>query len=369
MRTETRNRRGKSLQEIAGILQGIQNTAEDYTVPIERLQSNWDGKNFNLNVNGSSDFGLNTHSSGQVANYTDIPTKYFRKLHQENPELLAKNVNHAFERTVTQNDGKKRESRLLRTVEQDGQRIVRGFMSGRYKRLDNFDLVNVLYPMFQKHGLEVVEANLDEKKFYIKAVSNLLTTEVKAGDIVRWGLVVSNSDVGASALNLSKFLDRCFCDNGMTLKEGRGFYHVGRNSHEDQFSELLSERSLSLDEQATFSKLQDLLEASLNPDNFEIHVNRLREAAMLPIKSLEPVEVVKTVMKQTGIFGDAKEQSIVSALASGNEGAGLTKWGLINSFTRAAKNDAWSYEESQELEVAAGQILEMNKDQWEVLAS
>ncbi len=349
-------------------LEEIQKTAVDYTVPIENLHATKYGSTIGLQFEGK-EFNLNNYSSGQVATYAGIPTKYFRKLQAENPLLLADNVNHSFGVIRDQVKGKKRESRMLRTVEKNGDRHVRGFVSGKYKRLDSYDLVNAIYPTFLKHNLKVVEAEIDEKKFYLKAVSENLLSEVKKGDLVRWGIMFTNSDVGAGSLAQSVFVDRCFCDNGMVMPDVRRKYHIGRQAHEDGLYDVLSDRTISLDEQAFWGKLRDVTEASLNPDNFEIHVNRLREAASLPIKALEPTGVVTRAMAATGIRGEAKEQSIVTALASGNEGAGLTKWGLINSFTRAAKNDAWTYEESVELEAAAGQILHMGSDQWERISA
>jgi hypothetical protein len=74
-------------------------------------------------------------------------------------------------------------------------------------------------------------------------------------------------------------------------------------------------------------------------------------------------------MRATNITGKGKENSILAALASGNEGAGLTKWGLANSFTRAAQSDDFTYEESIELERAGGLIIELPKNQWSNIAS
>lgn len=375
MNTQTRNRRGKDLVSMAQELYNIQKTAVDYSVPIQQMKAEYGhtdpgqaSEKVKLTFDGKH-FGLNKYSSGQVASYTDIPTKYFRKLQEENPHLLCDNINHGFNRIVQSVAGKKEENRLVRTVEKNGESFVRGFLSGRYRRLDNYDLVEALLPVFQKNELEVVEANLDESKFYIKAVSNRLQTEVKKGDIVRWGVMFSNSDVGAGSLAHTQFVDRVWCNNGMAASEPVRKAHIGAGATDTLDAVALSERTLTLRDKAFFSALQDTVGEYLKPENFEYRVNVLREAAGIPIFTDNAQKVVAEAMKLTGVTGESKEQSILAALATGNEGAGYTKWGLINSFTRAAKNDSWSYQESQELEMAAGKILELDKTSWERIAS
>lgn len=87
-------------------------------------------------------------------------------------------------------------------------------------------------------------------------------------------------------------------------------------------------------------KVRDIVLASLKPENFNREIDRLKVAAGLQIKNFDLPEVVELTMRATGLTGENKKNSILAALASGNEGAGLTQWGLINSFTRAAQDDA-----------------------------
>jgi hypothetical protein len=68
------------------------------------------------------------------------------------------------------------------------------------------------------------------------------------------------------------------------------------------------------------------------------------------------------------VNGENVRKGILHALASGNEGAGLTKWGLANSFTRAAQLDDLDYDTATELERAGGQIIEMGKSEWHRIA-
>ena len=65
----------------------------------------------------------------QMGAHLGIPWKYYDKMLQEDPDLLAYNVNRWFQtREPTQ--------RLLRTI--DGR--ARAFLSNRYRRIDNFEM-------------------------------------------------------------------------------------------------------------------------------------------------------------------------------------------------------------------------------------
>lgn len=365
---------GKSLVELAQSLQHIKDTAKDFVVPTERLRAevvaNEDAtasKRLQLAFeNGKKHaFNLNSWSGAQLASYTDIPKAYFDRIAAENPELAADNVNHGLDRVAAQakREGKP-EARMLRTV--DGR--VRGLLSSRYRILDSYDMLETVLPVAQEHGLQVVSSEITDRRLFVKLLSPRLQTEVKKGDAVQYGLTISTSDVGAGAVRVEPLIYRLVCLNGMISNTAVRKFHVGKNQSEFDVQELLSDRTKEVSDAAFWLQIRDIVIASLKPENFEREVNRLRQAAEMPIKNFDLPEVVELTMKATGITGEGKKNSIIAALASGNEGAGLTQWGLINAFTRAAQDDAIDYEASIEMERAAGQILELSRKDWNRIA-
>jgi hypothetical protein len=90
----------------------------------------------------------------------------------------------------------------------------------------------------------------------------------------------------------------------------------------------------------------------------------MREAATMQITNTNLDKVVELAMKEVNITGKKTKEGILHALASGNEGAGLTKWGLVNSFTRYAHSDEIDYDTATELERAGGQILDLSAGAW-----
>ncbi|MEW6456620.1 MAG: hypothetical protein AB1410_07920 [Acidobacteriota bacterium] len=54
---------------------------------------------FQINGNGKSAFSITKPCHGQIAEKLDIPLKYYHKMEEETPELLAQNVNTWLERS------------------------------------------------------------------------------------------------------------------------------------------------------------------------------------------------------------------------------------------------------------------------------
>ncbi len=123
------------------------------------------------------------------------------------PELLAANVNEWFHQ--------KPERRMLRTL--DGS--MRAFLSDRYRRLDNYDLASAVLPVLKEmgEGLKIVSTELTESKMYIKVINERLELEVKQGDVVQAGMVISNSEVGMGSLKVEPLIYRLICTNGCAV--------------------------------------------------------------------------------------------------------------------------------------------------------
>jgi hypothetical protein len=253
---------------------------------------------------------------------------------------------------------------MVRTV--DG--TVRGLLSSKYRILDSYDMLETILPVAQEKGLQVVSSEVTDRRLFIKLLSPKLTSEVKPGDAVQYGLTVSTSDVGAGSVRVEPLVYRLVCQNGMIANTAIRKFHVGKSQGDGDVFEILSDRTKEVSDAAFWLQVRDIVLASLDPKNFEQQVDRLRTAAGLQIKNFDLPEVVELTMRATGLTGENKKNSILAALASGNEGAGLTQWGLINSITRAAQSDEFDYEQSIEMERAAGAILELPRKDWARIA-
>jgi len=353
-------RTGKTLMELAGELTRIQESKKDYIVPTTKLSMNEDGKlEFTNGV--KHELNLTNWSSGQVASYADIPKQYFDRIKEESPFLLSEMVNHGL--NIASRSGE-REGRLVRVL--DGK--VRGFLSPKYRILDGHDLLEATLPTLLDHKFEVMSSEVTEKRLYLKAITKRIEGEVKQGDVVQYGIMLSTSDVGAGSLKVEPFFMRLACLNGMVMETKFRKAHLGASKFEAEVQELLTDNTRRLNDQAFFATVRDYLTATMSPVNFERELNKMRDAANRKIENFDLEKVVEVSMNEVGVKGETVKKGILAALASGNEGAGLTQWGLANSFTNFAKSNDIDYDLATDLERAGGSILELSSTQWRKVA-
>ena len=210
-------KQGKSITELANEIQRQQNNKVDYRVTTPKLTATDMGL---IAVGDLGVFDLTNNANGQIAQRLKIPKIYFDKMKIEAPSLWAQNVNHWFNVNS--------EKRLVRTL--DGK--VRAFLSDKYRTLDNFDLLEAIMPsLLKRKDLKIVSSEVTEDKFYLKAIFTDLSREVTSSstlnDIVNFGIIISNSEVGAGSLRIQPMSERLVCLNGMISNVSMKKYHVG----------------------------------------------------------------------------------------------------------------------------------------------
>jgi hypothetical protein len=192
-------------------------------------------------------------------------------------------------------------------------------------------------------------------ELYLKVINPRLTDEVKAGDYVQSGFVLSNSEVGAGSVQVQPLVYRLVCTNGMVVNDaGLTRYHLGsRSGRENEAYELYSDRTLALEDQALLAKVQDTVRAAAEPEQFAKVVQRMREAARTPLSG-NPAEVVEVTGKKLGLL-EAEQGDVLTHLIQGGD---LSQWGLVNAITRTSQ-DVADYDRATELERLGGVVLEM----------
>jgi len=349
---------GKTLTELATELQRINETKKDLIVPVSKMAMDSDNK---IEIASVGSIPLNSWSHTQLAQYADIPKAYYDRIKSENSSLLADNVNHAFSKQAN-------DKRLVRVL--DGN--VRALLSNRYRMLDSYDLAETVLPIMINNNMEVKSAEITEKHTYIRAVMPKLEGEVTKGDIVQYGLQISSSDVGAGSLRIEPLIYRLVCTNGLITSQALRKYHIGKVSSDfDDIREILSDRAKELSDAAFWQSVYDIVCNSIKPEIFESQLNQLREASGQKITNYNLEQVIDVTCKTLG-YSASKEtkNSLLAQLAQGNEGAGLTKWGLSNSFTAlASHNSGYSFDESVELERLGGKIITLSNTDWQKIAA
>lgn len=292
-----------------------------------------------------------------LGKHCGIPAQYYDRMREHQPALLATSVT-----TWLQS---KRDMKLVRTL--DGK--ARAFLSNRYRMINNDEVAEAVLPVLYSEskklgGISVISSDVTEKKLYVKALSKRLTFEVKKGDVVQAGIMVSNSEVGKGFVRVEPLLYRLICTNGAVIEDSAvKKFHVGRAGDDLEMAEqVFRDETIEQDNKAFVMKLQDVVRAAFSDESFDALKNLTIDSTTRKIK--RPVlDVVEEVSKRFGIKEGVKK-SFLDNLINGGD---MTQWGLANAVTQAA-NTASDYESATELERIGGTIMTIPEDAWKNLA-
>lgn len=313
-----------------------------------------------LDIKQDGDFGslgypILTHAHRQIGERVKIPAKYYDRMLQEAPELLCTNVNHWFQ-TVP-------EKRMVRVMDVDGcgEAEVRAFLSNRYRRLDNFDLMQVVIPILQSKeadGLRIESCEVTHSRIYIKAVTAKITAQVDVGDIVQAGICISNSEIGMGAVKVEPLVYIMRCSNGMIAADhGMSQYHLGRALGGGDDSEgarrMFKDDTIRAADEAFWRKVRDVVDGSLDQDVFGRIVDEMRAAKQVPVE--RPIEAVEQLAQRQSFSDTEKESTLRHLVESGD----TSLYGLSNAVTRMSQ-DVASYDRATELEHLGHQVLSLN---------
>lgn len=343
---------GKSLMELAAEIDRQSKVKKDYQLDTRMLQMQPQeaGLVLAMQDSGIVPLTVNDIAHRQIGTHLGIPAKYYDKMRGDAPELLAHNVNAWFQQEPS--------TRKLRTL--DG--TARAFLSDRYRRLDNLEVLEAALPIIQEMpGIRVESCEITERRMYIKVVNPRLETEVVPGDIVQAGLIISNSETGNGSVSVSPLVYRLVCSNGMVVNDAATRkYHIGRGNEIGENYEVYSNATLEADDRAFAMKIQDTVRAAVDIAKFEKVVDRMREAR--GIRIVRGTDIPAIVELTAREFSMTKEESsgILQHLI---EGGDLSLYGLSNAVTRQSQ-DVESYDRATDLETAGYSILTMNPRLW-----
>lgn len=336
-------RTGISLTALAQKIEAEQASKKDFIVASSAMHMTTDAR---LEIDYEGDFPIRPIAHDQIGGRLGIPSKYYDRMLKEQPDLLAANVNAWLRRSP--------DRRMVRTL--NGS--ARAVMSDRYQRIDNSEIAEVALPVLAKiPGVKIVSAEITERRMYIQAVSQRLEGEVKVGDVVQAGVIISNSEVGSGAVSISPMIYRLVCLNGMVLPDQKfRAYHVGRRIEDTE--DLWRDDTRKADDRAVLLKVRDMVEAAVDQARFGTNLARMQGLTSIEVKG-DVVKSVEVLAKTIGAT-DAEGAGILQSLIKGGD---LSAWGMVNAVTAQA-HAANDYDRSIELEATGGQLLSLNDNEW-----
>ena len=354
---------GRDIHTLANEIQSVAALRQDFVAPSDKIRMTSKMELETQNGDLNKIFGLTDIAHQGIARRLDIPKPYYDRMRTEQPHLLADNVN------TWLRDGDQRH--MLRTLDSFDQLtppICRAVLSERYRIIDNDFVMNGLMPiLMEEPGMIIESAEITDTKFYLKCRFPSLEREIKLGDAVQSGVIITNSEVGFGATTASFLIYTLRCTNGMILPStafSKRKNHIGRvQEHDENFQIIASDETRELEDKAFLSTLKDVIKAAGDPDVFADVADKILDSTDRKItgnveRTIENVTRKMDLLKSEG-------ESVLEFLTRGHD---LTQWGVASAVTRMAQ-DAASYDRSTELERIGGKIIELSASEFERLAA
>lgn len=341
---------GRTLIELATELERQAATKKDYVADTRRLVMKPDDNHGVIldGVNGGMPLRDTAHQ--QLATTLSIPKAYYDRMRLTAPDLLSRNVNQWLEKEPAK--------KMIRTL--DGS--IRAILSDRFRPLDNLDLAEAVLPRLTELDAMVVSGEVTERRFYLKAVTPRITGEVRKGDNVQAGLVISNSEIGEGRLSIETLLFRLVCLNGAIMEQVSRRAHIGgrQSGHEaiDTAQEYFSNETRQLSDKAFFAQAQDTVRGVLTQERFDKNLLTFQKATNEKLP--EDIPAVVEIAAKRFTLNETEKGGVLRHLIGGGD---LSVYGLANAVTRMSQ-DLPDYDEATRLEGVGGEIFSMPASTW-----
>ena len=359
---------GLSIEEFVAEVKRRDETKKDYVASTNALRifSDEDGSRLTFGTDSNGGLPVNDVAHAQIAARLGIPKQYYDRMRSEAPALLDGNVGHWF--------NTKPEKRLVRVL--DGK--VRAFLSDRYARIDNVDVLSAISQplsyLKDEYGAYVASSEITDKRIYLKVVVPGIEAKIErgnhtflpnGGDIVQAGFVIENSEVGHGAFSVKQMVFRLVCLNGLIRGETLRQTHVGARITGGGDDRLWSDATRRSEDHTILLAAKDVVKAAVDETRFQALVARLGETCNTPA-SVDPVATV-TMLGKTHSLSEGEQGKVLACFVSDAAQNGLGLFGAVNAVTRASQN-VTDYERATELEELGGKLLDTTPSEWRKLA-
>lgn len=337
---------GISLTALAAKIEAQRDLKHDMIVPTTKatVETSSD-KVSSLIVPGQGSFPILPLAHRQIATHTGIPAQYYDRMQDEQPALLASNINTWF--------NAKPANRMVRTLGGD----MRAFLSDRYQRIENEEIAEAALPVLMDlPGVKITSCEVTDRRLYIHAVVPTITGEVKRGDVVEAGVIISNSEVGLGSVSVAGLIWRLVCLNGMKTSDAFRRNHVGRKVEDNEA--LWADDTRKADDRAVLLKVRDMVRAAVDETNFRVQLSKLQALTEGKIIG-SPEKAIEVLARKVGAT-DGERGGILRSLI---EGGDLSRWGIVNAITHQA-HGAESYDRAVEFESMGGKLVDLPASEW-----
>ena len=335
-----------SLKELAQKLTDQKSSKKDYVVESSNLRFYSNGSNQLHLQEIDQVYDVNDVALNQITTKVGLSKKYTDKMLDGHKSLLMDNINYWFTNTP--------KSQMIRTL--DG--TARAVLSDKYKRVDNDMIAEKVLPILWDKKYDIKSCAITDTKMYIKASLPSLQREVNKGDVVESGVIISNSEVGHGAVNVSPFIHRLVCLNGMVVNDSRlqSRHLTSSQATIDGVYEILSDEAKELDSQALLTKVRDVVASTSDEMRFEEQVKMMTDASQIKIK--RPKKVIELLENKFDLTKNEGESILENLINRDDKQPMSNLWSVVNSIT-ALGNTMDDYDRGTKMQEIGGRLLTM----------
>lgn len=303
----------------------------------------------NMNIDGTLQIPAIAHvnipmtkwAHGQMANRLQIPQGYYNRMLENDKSLLSENVNRWL---------KESNNLLVRTE----AGTARAILSSKYKVVQNRLVLLTVLNALQTMQRPYLTRSLTESAttFYAKFVGEE-PYDIGNGDLYRGGIVVRNSEVGASRLQVDLFVSRLSCGNDAIFgDEGISKVHLGRQLGAGIID--FQSDTVTADNVAMMKAIRDTVFTAFDPAGIQ-HIYDTIKLAKDNTQKLTS-QVVRQIQSQHKLSDELTDRLLASL-------QGNTQYDIAQSITFNAQHTE-DEDKRIEMEELGGSILVIPKEEF-----
>ena len=384
-----------SIETLFERAQQYKTQALDLVAPMSQIDVTQDATGLQIGDHVGS---MTDHAFAQLCRALGVPTPYAIRCRDSEFEYLSPVTGH-FEVQPRAPMIAEHLNSWLHNPEQDANKLVRGMqwdsatiastitwralLSDRYAALDGIDALQaamvVCNSLKHKYGAPVLSSgDVTPDRMFAKITFPGMHREIKSrrvGDVVQWGLMIENNDIGLGKTRARGFADFLWCTNGCvstrTLVDANGMPLEFERRHVGSKLRLEADAGIQWGDETRaaardlqLSTLRDTISHILHPDTFEAEVRVFENAAANEVRVSDGEKSIKKLAKDN-LLSDEESKQILHAFLSDND---PSQYGLGQAICSDRVARTLSYDRATKFEHLAYNVIAMPAREWSSLA-
>lgn len=317
---------------------------------------------------------VNDVAHKQMAQHFGVDVRYYDRMREHAPALLADNLNYWMQNTPTERLVRMLKPEALDVAQREAlvgtgaALLMRGFLGKGYRTIDDADLVEAIVPALKQQGTKLVDFSIDDRRLYAKFVTDVFTMDqirelyarkydltpeqmrqhrtIDGKDIawvnepMSFGVTIRHSEVGYASLGAALLTRIAKCTNDLVGENVVAIRHAGgKNGDADGDVRNVSDATQLMENAALLGRVQDTITQQLDP---KYALERANAIVMAKVDVVERPDVplfefVGNVGLNIGLTLKETDQLKEETLNSIREEGGECRFAFVQGITAVAR--------------------------------